>query len=94
MITKPDGTIVRLRDQKKPEGALLFCVCVTQSIWDRATREKEGRTAIPYNEWQQLLLIFRAYIANNYQAEGMIVPDEIGPLWDRCKPIIDKEAAE
>lgn len=74
-------TTTRLRDMK-PQIALAYVANLTRLEW--IGMDNDNTRAI----WR----VFRDYIYNEFQGVTAPVPDGIRDVWDRCKPLIDKEA--
>lgn len=71
----------KLREMK-PEMALCYCMRLTYNIMV----DKGNKIQL------DMLRVFKAYIENDYNDEGIAIAPEIQELWSRCKSIIDKEA--
>lgn len=71
----------RLRDMNQGR-AVAYCANLTRSEW----------FGIGDDMIVELWRVFRAYILNGYRDTGLNVPTGIREIWERCKPIIDREA--
>ena len=78
-IIKPQ----RLRDMSQ-EAALAHCAGITSTEW----------SVLGTDPALALWRLFKGYIASGYKNPGAPIPADIAEVWDRCKAIIDEEAAK